>query len=192
MLDSSYISKLRDSIHGHASKRHALIKESADALHHAKRAIFSLHRHNRTEAEEKLALAESILKKIISEHKKDPKMLEEGSFKAAMEEFVEASLFYQFVTKGKIGSVKGMNVDPGVYLAGLCDVPGELYRYAINAATQHELDIVKQCADMAEEIVGELLEINLTSYLRNKFDQAKQATHKLEFVVYELSVRRKE
>ena len=31
---------------------------------------------------------------------------------------------------------------------------------------------------MAQEIIGELIEFNLTSYLRTKLDQAKQAIYK--------------
>ena len=41
----------------------------------------------------------------------------------------------------------------------------------------------------AGDIIGELIEFNLTSYLRTKLDQAKQAVHKLEQVVYEVSIR---
>ena len=43
---------------------------------------------------------------------------------------------------------------------------------------------------MAQEIIGELIEFNLTSYLRNKFDQAKGAVRKIEHVVYEVSLRK--
>jgi predicted translin family RNA/ssDNA-binding protein len=42
---------------------------------------------------------------------------------------------------------------------------------------------------LASDIIGELIEFNLTSYLRNKFDQAKSAAQKLEQVVYEVSLR---
>ncbi len=42
---------------------------------------------------------------------------------------------------------------------------------------------------MAQDITGELIEFNLTSYLRNKFDQAKSAVQKIEKVVYELSLK---
>ena len=48
---------------------------------------------------------------------------------------------------------------------------------------------VKKCVEMGQEIIGELIEFNLTSYLRTKFDQAKRAAQKLEYVDYELSLR---
>jgi len=51
------------------------------------------------------------------------------------------------------------------------------------------LEMVKKCSQLSNDIIGELIEFNLTSYLRTKFDQAKQANQKLEYVVYELSLK---
>ncbi|EKD67070.1 MAG: hypothetical protein ACD_48C00613G0001 [uncultured bacterium] len=66
-----------------------------------------------------------------------------------------------------------------------------MYRYAIRAATEHNLDLVNACNTMAQDIVESLTEFEFTKYLRTKFDQAKQAAHKLEYVVYEVSLRSK-
>ena len=189
MLNTKYLGRLRKNLHTYASKRVEVIGKSNEALHHAKRVIFALHRDNVVEAKEKLIHAESMLSDLRKTYQKDNKMMHEGAFLAALEEYVEAKLFFDFVTVGKIGEIKNLVVDGEVYLAGLCDVPGELYRFAIKAATNRDIKTVKKCADMAQEIIGELIEFNLTSYLRTKLDQAKQAVHKLEQVVYEVSLR---
>ena len=188
-LSLVYLQKLRTDIHAYALKRRDIIKQSDDALHHAKRSIFAMHRGNMTEAKEKLVMVEAMLKGLFVTYKKEPRFTDEGAFKAALEEYVEAVLFYQFITTGSIGPVKKLPIEAESYLSGLCDVPGELYRYAIKAATAGDSSVVQQCADMANEIIGELIEFNLTSYLRTKFDQAKQAAHKLEQVVYEVAIR---
>src|SRR5690606_32348363 len=112
----------------------------------------------------------------------------EGSFRAAMEEYVEAYLFFQFIQDKTIGKVDIL-VPADVYVAGLCDVPGELYRYAVQLGTDKKLDETKACATVAQDIVGELTAFNLTKYLRTKFDQAKSAVKKIEYIVYELSLR---
>lgn len=190
-INKTHMNKMRESLHEYALIRREVIRETGDALHHAKRAIFSLHRDDRKEAEMKLKEAEEIFKKLHAKYKTDLKTKDEGSYKAAVEEYVEASLFYQFLTTEKISEVKTFSIDPEVYLAGLCDVPGELYRYAIKAATAKDTQMVKKCSEAAGEIIGELIEFNLTSYLRTKFDQAKQAAQKLEYVVYELSLKEK-
>ncbi len=189
MLKKNYVEKLKKNLHEYALIRRDVIKSSDDALHHAKRVIFDLHRGEVKEAEQKLKLVESIMKDLVKRNKKNPEIQDEGVFAAALEEYVEASLFYQFLKTGEMGEVKGLDVPGEIYLAGLCDVPGELFRYAIRAATNHDMNTVKKCSLAAEEIIGELMEFNLTKYLRNKFDQAKQAAHKLEVVVYETTLR---
>lgn len=189
MLKKTYVEKLKKNLHEYALIRRDVIKNSDDALHHAKRVVFDLHRGDIKEAEAKLKLVESIMKDLIKRNKKNPEIQDEGVFAAALEEYVEASLFYQFLKTGEMGEVKGLDIPGEIYLAGLCDVPGELFRYAIRAATHHDIETVKRCAAAGEEIIGELMEFNLTKYLRNKFDQAKQAAHKLEVVVYEVTLK---
>ena len=189
MLKKTYVEKLKKNLHEYALIRRDVIKNSDDALHHAKRVVFDLHRGDIKEAEAKLKLVESIMKDLIKRNKKNPEIQDEGVFSAALEEYVEASLFYQFLKTGEMGEVKGLEIPGEIYLAGLCDVPGELFRYAIRAATHHDIETVKRCADAGEEIIGELMEFNLTKYLRNKFDQAKQAANKLEVVVYEVTLK---
>ncbi len=187
-IPKKYLQKLRSDLHAYALVRRDVIKMSDDALHHAKRAIFALHRENTSEAKGKLQETEALLAELRQRCKKDPRIADEGAYRAAQEEYVEAAVFFRFVTTGKIGEVK-IPTEGDIYLAGLCDVPGELYRLAIRAATKKDMTLVKHCADTAAEIIGELIEFNLTSYLRTKFDQAKQAAHKLEDIVYETSIR---
>jgi len=189
MLDKTYTKQLKKHLHDYAVVRRDVIKVSGDALHHAKRAIFSMHRDNLKEAKEKITQAEKLLSGLVKKYKKHPMMQDEGSYKAALEEYVEAYLMYAFFTKKKLGKVSKLNISAEVYLAGLCDVPGELYRYAVRAATSKDVDTVNLCAKTANEIVGELIEFDLTKYLRTKFDQAKHVVRKIEHVVYELSLR---
>lgn len=189
MLNTAHIRKLRQNLLSYATKRREVIKQSGDALHQAKRAIFAMHRDNVSEAKGKLALAESIFTGLAKTYHKELSLMDEGSYVAALEEYVEAALMYQFISAGKIGEVKGVAVEPNVYIAGLCDLPGELYRYAIKAATNHDVGMVKKCAQLSDDIIAELIEFDLTSYLRTKFDQAKQANHRLEQVVYEVTLR---
>lgn len=189
MLHKAYIGRLKKGFLKYAVIRRDIIKGSDDALHSAKRAIFALHRGDMEGAEGTLKSVEAALSAMRKKYKNTARMQDEGSYKAAVEEYVEAALFNQFVTTGKIGEIHALSVDPEAYVAGLCDVPGELYRYAIKAATEKNIPLVKQCAKMAQEIVSELAGFNLTSYLRTKFDQANSAVQKLEQVVYEVSLR---
>lgn len=190
MLSKTYISKIKKEYLDYAEKRREVIKLSGDALHLAKRVIFSVHRHERADAESKIKAAEEILKTLNKKFAHDKDLFDEGSYRAALEEYVEAKLFFEFVSTGKMSEIKVFPVDSEVFLGGLCDVPGELYRFAVNSAAAHKYEVVEDCFTAAEEIISELMEFDLTSYLRNKFDQAKGAMRKIEEVRYEISLRK--
>ncbi len=189
-VDKKLFSQLKASQLAYATKRREVIKQSGDAQHHAKRAIFALQRGDAKEAGERLDSARKIFTQLEKQYQKEPGLFTEGSYQAGLEEFVEADLFRQFVETRKIGAVRGLKVSNDIYVAGLCDVPGELQRYAIKAATARDYQLTTDCALAATQILNELVEFNLTSYLRTKFDQAKQSLHRLEQVVYETSLRK--
>lgn len=189
MLDKKYFNAIRQELLSYTVKRRGVIKEAGDAQHLAKKAIFALQRDSAAEAKDYLAQAEKILANLNEKHKKDPGIFEEGSYKAALEEFVEAHIFNQYLQKKTISKLSNIKAEADVFVSGLCDVPGELLRYAIKSATEKKYDEVKKCHQTAEEIVGELVDMDLTGYNRQKFDQAKQALHKLEQILYEVSIR---
>ena len=181
MLEKKYIRKMKREYNSYANVRRDVIKHSGDAQHHAKRAIFEIHAGN--------SEAEKLLKALQKRYRKTQKALKEGSYREGVEEYVEATLLYQFITSGKMGEIKNISVDDSVFLAGLCDVPGELQRYAIKSATIGDRKMVEKCVSAGKEIVGELIEFHFTKYLRTKFDQAKGAVRRLEIISYELSLK---
>jgi len=189
MLNKKYLQDLRQQILGYAVKRREVIKTAGDAQHHAKRAIFAFQRDDKAAGIESLQSANNLLAELNKRFKGDKALFDEGSYLAATEEYVEAYLFYQFWQGKELGKITGLIVDADTYIGGLCDLPGELYRYAIKSATAKKFDMVKKCFAMSEEVIAELMDMDLTGYNRNKFDQAKQALHKIEQVVYEVSLR---
>ena len=189
MLDKKYVQSIRQDLLSYAQKRREIIKMSGDAQQHSKKAIFALQRDDKAGCEERLKLAEGIFIDLYKKFKADKDLFDEGSFKAAVEEYVEAILFYNYITGKNVGKIKNVDVDSDAFVGGLCDVPGELYRYAIKSATARDFEMTKKCYGYAQEIIGELIDMDLTGYNRNKFDQAKGALQKLEQVVYEISLR---
>jgi len=96
MLDKKYLGQLKSYLHAYAKDRLAVIELSNQAIHQSKRAIFALHRDEVKEAEEKLKQARELLSGILTKYKKQPEILDEGAYRAGLEEFVEASLFTVF------------------------------------------------------------------------------------------------
>ncbi len=189
MLNKKYFQKIRQSLLSYAEKRREVIKIAGDAQHLAKRAIFARQRDDKDGAAKAISEAENLLIKLSSKYKKEPDLLDEGAFRASLEEYVEACLFISFLEKKEIGEIKKISIPSDIYIGGLADVPGEFLRYAIKSATERKFDLVHMCYSASEEIIMEMVDMDLTGYNRQKFDQAKQAVNKLQQVVYEISLR---
>ncbi len=189
MLNKKYFQTIREELLSYAEKRREVIKSSGDAQHQAKRAIFALQRDDREEAGRCLITAKDLLVGLNKRYHKNPELFEEGSYRAGLEEYVEAWLLNEYLNERELGPLTNLTVDPDLYISGLADVPGELLRYAIKAATERNFLMVKKCYQAAEMIVSEMVDMDLTGYNRQKFDQAKQALNKLQQVVYEVSLR---
>lgn len=189
MVNKKYFQKIRQDLLSYAEKRREVIKTAGDAQHMAKKAIFSLQRDAVKEADESLSGALSLLTGLVKKYGKDSRLLDEGSFKASLEEYTEAKLFHQFLNGEELSEIKELPIHSDAFVSGLCDVPGEIVRYAIKSATERKFDLVRQCYAAAEGIINELVDMDLTGYNRQKFDQAKQALSKLQQIVYEVSLK---
>lgn len=189
MLDQKFFNHLKKEFKATADDQREIKKAADEALHQAKRAIFSFHRHDWKSGEDLLADSLENIKRAI---KIGCKMTwAEGSFRAALEEYAEADLFRQFLYKEKISDIRGVEVELETYLGGLTDLVGEILRYAVKSATERQFPEVKRCQETVDEIMGQLIEFNLTGYLRTKSDQAKQARRKLEQIAYDVALREK-
>ncbi len=189
MLNRKYFKEIREELLSYAEKRRDLIKSAGDAQHLAKKSIFALQRADTKEAEELLKKSSTLLQSLVKKYKSEAGIFDEGSFKAALEEYIEARLFRDFVEGKSLDAISELPVDSDAYVSGLCDVPGEIVRYALKSATERKFEVVKRCYEVAEAIINELIDMDLTGYHRQKFDQAKQALNRLQQIVYEVSLK---
>lgn len=188
MINKKFIKKLKKGYDKRESERTQIISLSSVALHNSKRIIFSLHRGDIQEAKKKLAETEKIFKKLEKKfgHKR---ISEEGSYRAGAEEYTEAKMFYLIITGKKIDKIKEVDLDPGIYLGGICDLTGELVRKAVNEAASGNLGEVEKIKKTINEIMAELTEFDMVGYLRTKYDQAKHNLRKIEQIDYEIKIR---
>lgn len=189
MLNKKYFKKIREELLSYAEKRRDLIKTSGDAQYLAKKSIFALQRDDTKEAGGYLEKSSALLQGLVRKYKSEAGIFDEGSFKAALEEYIEARLFGDFIGDKTLDAIDELPVDPDAYVSGLCDVPGEIVRYALKSATERKFEVVKHCYEVAEAIINELIDMDLTGYHRQKFDQAKQALNRLQQIVYEVSLK---
>jgi predicted translin family RNA/ssDNA-binding protein len=190
MIDRGFLGKLTERYRLRAKARREISASATEAQSAAKRAIFALHRDDAAGAKELLAAAEAALDKASLAAGKDAQLVDEGAFVAAREEYAEAALYRMYVETGKVAKLRRADIGDGEFLGGLADLAGELQRRQVKAATEGRKEDVAALKAAIEEIVTSLVEIDLTGYLRTKFDQAKNALRRAEEVHYELSLRR--
>ena len=188
MINKKFIKSLQKDYQESNSERRQIISLANVILHDSKRIIFALHRGDIKKAEESFSEIESIISKL--EKKFGWKRIyEEGSFKAGVEEYVEAKMFYFVLVGKKIDAIKGMKFSYESYLGGICDTTGELVRRAVNEAAQGNMKEVEKINDIINEIMAELVEFDMTGYLRTKYDQGRGNLRKIEQVRYEVKLR---
>jgi len=191
MLNQKLFDQLKKDYDFYDQERRKLIGLSNDALMKAKQAIFAFHRDDMNGGNTLLAEVEAIFSELEKKFKKEEELRYEGSYRAALEEYVEAKFFGGFLEGKKIDFIKGVQVDADSYLAGLSDFTGELLRKSVLAATDKKFKKVEELASGIREVIGELLKFNLTSYLRTKYDQAKHNLRRVEEILYDVKMREK-
>ena len=169
--------------------RRELQQIASEALAASKRAIFAFHRDDEQAAHEQLDLAQERLRLGAAIVKKVNKLAQEGSWRAAQEEYAEADLLRQYLERGQLGKVDGIADDAEIYLGGLSDMTGELVRRSVLHATDGDHETVERIFEDVRMVVELLMQMDLTGSLRTKLDQSKQNLRKLEEIRYDLSLR---
>lgn len=179
--------RLKKQIQDYDSERERLIKKSRDVLKLSKQAIYAVHRDEIAEAGRLIKQIEKEKTKLdlIARHSK--KMGSEGSYKVAIQEYVEAVLYYNFVKNGKLVDLK---VAAEHFVLGLADLPGELVRKAVFLAGKGKVDKVVKIKDEVDFIYGELLKFDFRdNEIRRKVDAVKYDLRKLEDLVLDLKLK---
>ncbi|MDX9778735.1 MAG: hypothetical protein RBT30_00615 [Patescibacteria group bacterium] len=189
MIDTTFISRLRKDYKEKEKSRRQIISRSNEVLFQAKKSIFALHRDDKQLAAEKLQEMEISLKKLEKEFG-FTRLKEEGAYQAAVEEYVEAKSLAAIIDNKKIKAVPGIKIAYDSYLGGLCDLIGEMVRLATNRATRGDYKSAAVLKEQAETIMAELLDFDLTGYLRTKYDQARGHLRKLEQISYEIKLHK--
>ncbi|MFH1661979.1 MAG: hypothetical protein ABIA02_02700 [Candidatus Falkowbacteria bacterium] len=189
MINKQFINKLKKDYSENDSQRRQIISLSNIVLHDSKRVIFALHRGDIKIGENSLKEIEKILEKLETKFG-FKRLREEGSYKAGVEEYVEAKTFYLVITGKKIDKIKEINLGYDSYIGGICDLTGELVRRAVNFAADGKINEVENIKNIISDILAELVEFDLTSYLRTKYDQAKGNLRKIEQINYEIKTRK--
>ena len=169
------------------SERENLIKKSRDVLKLSKLLIYAVHRDEMENAAKLLKEIEKEKKVLDKIATHSNKMLFEGSYKIALQEYAEAVLYYSFVTSGKLVELE---VTAEHYVLGLADLPGELVRRAVFLAGKGKVEEVERIRNAVDTVYGELLKFDFRdNEIRRKVDAVKYDLRKLEDLMLDLKLK---
>ena len=192
MLDKHEFADMRRVFQEFDEQREELIKKSRDVLKLTKQVIYAVHRDNMKEAETLVKEMQKQLKLLNEYVKKNQKMYHQGSYKVAIQEYVEAMLYYMYAKDRHLMTRAELGVEADYYLLGLCDLSGELARKAISAASKGKYKEPFTIKEFLDAIYEELLKFDIRDgELRSKFDGIKYDLKKLEDVCFELKIKEK-
>jgi predicted translin family RNA/ssDNA-binding protein len=194
--------------------REALIKKSRDGQKAAKQSIFALHRGDPEKALELLQQChECILQQLLPIVQEEPP-LRNGCFANVLEEYVEAKMFMTWLygkdsisaatttvsNSSSIDIASGVvllpadfdiHLEPEEYLGGLCDLTGEVGRYAVQRGTARDVRGVQLCLQTNSDIYTALQSLERLpggNGMNKKLDTVRQSVWKLERMLYEMSL----
>lgn len=190
MINEKFLEKLKQDYRANESQRRQIISAANNILFEAKKTIFALQRQDFKAADVKLNEMEKSLKDLESRFGFE-RLHREGAYKAAVEEYLEGKTFYAVIKNKKIEATPNLHLDYEGYLGGICDLIGELVRYATNQAAAGKFSEVGKIKKSADDIMNQLIDFDMTGYLRTKYDQSRGHLRKLEQMTYEIKLRGK-
>ena len=156
----------------------------------SKKVIALLRRENIKESEKTFKNIENrfrLINEVVEQHKD---LLNQNFYKEAVEEYIEAITFYNFLTKSKKKTSKFIKVEPKEFISGICDFTGELVRRAITIASPKNLKELTLYQKTVEDIVQELTKVGFQGKLRQKYDETERNLRKLENIIYDIKLKK--
>ena len=192
MLDKKTFAAMRKQLEAYDKSREELIKSSRDILKLSKGAIYSLHRTEHDTALQQLNQAKTVIRRLKELLAQESRLAGVGAYNEALEEYVEASCYYHFLTQRTLPTPQQLGVTADVYLPGVCDTVGELVRKAINSAIKKDYKTALEIREFVTEIYEELMLFDFpNSPVRRKFDAIKYGLEKLEDLALQLQLKKK-
>lgn len=207
------LESLRQRMEYRDELRERLIKLSRDSQKASKQAIFALHRGDAKRCYSLLDQCQHAIRSdLLPLTCEDPTLRTGGSLSGVLEEYIEARLFATWLhgfemggdqNRGDISAgtmPKGVLLKPSdfsdlidleaeEYLGGLCDLTGEIGRYAVQQGTIRNVEAVRLCLQTNDAILTALHTIGrLPGLVSKKLPQVQRGVEKLERMLYEISL----
>lgn len=188
MTHSNFITRLKAGLDTYAEQRRRAIKISSEIQTLSKRAIFAYQRGEREAGANLIASAEGFIGKVREMAELNVRIANEGSYRAALEEYAEAVFFRQILEDGEVSAIEGL--DEETQIGGLSDMIGEVVRRMTVLVTEGADDAARVLKSAVEPVMEGLHRMDYRGSLRNKYDQAVRHYRKAEDILYDISLKR--
>ena len=167
-----------------------IITKTREIVKNSKQAIYSIHREEISEAKRAINNIEIELSRLRKKFKQS-ELESINMYKAALQEYVEARTFLDFILTGKISSSSKLKVNYHDYLCGLADLTGELGRYCVMSATKNRHEKVKEIKNFIDYLLGQFLKFDFNNgELRKKYNAIKWNLSKIEGILYDHTLKK--
>lgn len=205
IIPKKEIEAIRERMDHRDKLREDLIKKCRDGQKAAKQSIFALHRGDAARASKLLSDCEKCVADDLLPILMEEPTLRQGSFAGVLEEYVEGKLFYHWLygIEGNGESMKGslpekaagtilepegipLQISTEDYLGGLCDLTGEIGRFAVARGTARDKEGVKLCLDSCKSVYMTIKMLGkLPRNVSKKVSMVSKTVEKLQRVFYE-------
>ena len=152
----------------------------------SKSAIGYLLKDLPQKAKEHLAVAEKTLKSLNRLLTSTPYLYSVGGVHVGSEEYVEARLLADYLFGNTLSTLKDLGVTHQDYIGGLCDMSGELLRYA----RKHPQEMRKIQEDLQDlyQICLEMI-VTRNGIIRKKLEDLERNERKMEEMIFQWQLR---
>lgn len=189
ILDKDF-QRLHKEQQQHENRWSKLMNKSRELIKDSKKIIYSIHRNEIIQAKNSIKKIEQELLNLKKEYALN-ELKSANLYSAALQEYVEARTFLDFILKGSISTSSKLKINFHDYLCGLADLTGELGRHAVICATNNDFNKVKQIKEFVEYLYGKFLQFDFSNgELRKKYDAIKWNLNKIEGILYDYSIKK--
>ena len=175
--------------------REKVIKTGRDIVRKSGHIITSLHSGRYDEAQIYLTEMQKTYELILSVTSNYPEIRHSGLFYNIVSEYVEAVLFYNLLTNGRLPAIKELKVEPVPYIQGLLDLVGELKRRILDLLRADKFEDAVSLFKVTEAIYENVKTLDypdpILPGVKRKTDVARSVVESLRTLLTDVESRRR-
>ncbi|NJE01050.1 haloacid dehalogenase [Thermococcus sp. JdF3] len=180
------IAEIREVLDEKDSLREEALRLTREIVRMSGDTIKALHRGEVEEAEKRLRLVREKVEELRRKLKDHPDLYHAGYVQSAHQEFVEASLFFAYMTGEDYPSPGRLGVPHADYALGIGDFIGELRRHFLLLLLDGNLEEAERTYRTMEKTYEELMTLEYPKGLVNVRGKQDQARNILERTLEDL------